>query len=279
MRGGMRLFQYSAAIDAKLEALKSIRKHADDEVRQGMEPGALAQFVLAADTYFWDDAIAKVVASSAELLPPESTVSGALFPRDCWFYFPEPMQFPDPEFEAGGVRSSPTRAVLFGIRRSLLYVQRWRDWMGGLDVADQSRYNLEIPLGDALRAPEGIGGAGAARFILAASLWVNQSVVVLREQPIERHARKRFMRASAVPAEAIKVVTLRRAETAASGSQINPADGAIEWSCQWIVRGHWRQQFYPSTGEHRPKWILPHVKGPEDRPLKSPTTTIFAVTR
>lgn len=35
----------------------------------------------------------------------------------------------------------------------------------------------------------------------------------------------------------------------------------------WVVRGHWRRQWYPSRGEHRPLWIAPHLAGPEDAPL------------
>jgi hypothetical protein len=48
---------------------------------------------------------------------------------------------------------------------------------------------------------------------------------------------------------------------------------------QWLVSGHWRKQFYRSTGEHRPKWIEPYVKGSEDQPLKPPTETVFRVSR
>jgi hypothetical protein len=33
------------------------------------------------------------------------------------------------------------------------------------------------------------------------------------------------------------------------------------------VRGHWRNQWYPSMQAHRPKYIPEHIKGPEDKPL------------
>lgn len=41
---------------------------------------------------------------------------------------------------------------------------------------------------------------------------------------------------------------------------------------RWTVRGHWRRQWYPSRGEHRPVWIHPHVKGPSDAPLHTSET-------
>lgn len=36
---------------------------------------------------------------------------------------------------------------------------------------------------------------------------------------------------------------------------------------RWVVRGHWRHQWYPSIEAHRPVYIAPHVKGPKDAPL------------
>lgn len=54
---------------------------------------------------------------------------------------------------------------------------------------------------------------------------------------------------------------------------------ARDWSCQWIVRGHWRQQWYPKLNRHQPKWITPYVKGPDNKPLKEPRATVFAVVR
>jgi hypothetical protein len=49
-----------------------------------------------------------------------------------------------------------------------------------------------------------------------------------------------------------------------------------EWSHRWVVRGHWREQWYPSEGVHRLIWIEAFVKGPEDRPLII-KDTVFSV--
>lgn len=40
-----------------------------------------------------------------------------------------------------------------------------------------------------------------------------------------------------------------------------------EWSHRWMVTGHWRKQWYAKAEVHRPKWIAPYVKGPDDKPL------------
>ncbi len=52
----------------------------------------------------------------------------------------------------------------------------------------------------------------------------------------------------------------------------------IEWTCQWIVSGHWRDQWYPSIRRNQPIWIAPYLKGPEDKPLRHPER-LFAVVR
>ncbi|WP_062012147.1 hypothetical protein [Streptomyces hygroscopicus] len=39
---------------------------------------------------------------------------------------------------------------------------------------------------------------------------------------------------------------------------------------RWIVRGHWRNDYYPSRKAHRPIWIDQHIKGPDGAPILDP---------
>ncbi len=48
---------------------------------------------------------------------------------------------------------------------------------------------------------------------------------------------------------------------------------------RWIVRGHWRQHWYPSRGAHRPIWIDSHVKGPDGAPLLDPGKLVHVLRR
>lgn len=64
----------------------------------------------------------------------------------------------------------------------------------------------------------------------------------------------------------IKHVTLRRAQQT-SGTRQGSGMGEREYSHRFMVRGHWRKQWYPSIEAHKPIWINPHVRGPEDKPL------------
>lgn len=104
-----------------------------------------------------------------------------------------------------------------------------------------------------------------ARLLIAFWLLSQQRIAQAHVRQIDRHARRRAVRANfEVPEDGIRVVTLRRLAPE-PGAQAEPAE--VDWSHRWIVGGHWRQQWYPSVEDHRPVWIAPHVKGPEDKPL------------
>lgn len=92
----------------------------------------------------------------------------------------------------------------------------------------------------------------------------------LMQQPIargedlapDRTTRRRLQREGIEP-KSVRVIALKRP----SSQKAEPSGSGREYHHQWIVRGHWRQQWYPARGVHRPVWIAPHVKGPDDAPL------------
>ena len=88
--------------------------------------------------------------------------------------------------------------------------------------------------------------------------------------------KNRLVRRSSVKNPQVLIVQLRRREyiDEENSNKSNP----VEWSCRWFVRGHWRNQYYKSENVHKPIWIDPYIKGPEDKPLKEPVKT-FAVIR
>jgi hypothetical protein len=114
------------------------------------------------------------------------------------------------------------------------------------------------------------------RYLAAALAFLEQRILVAPRRPADRPARRRLERQGWMHEPLIRVVELRK-------KQVRPEDRgdprSVEWSCRWVVSGHWRQQFYPSTGDHRPVWVLPYVKGPESAPLKPPRAKVFAVVR
>ncbi|MFE5332534.1 hypothetical protein ACFRCG_39770 [Embleya sp. NPDC056575] len=106
------------------------------------------------------------------------------------------------------------------------------------------------------------GVANSALPVLrAAMLLMQQPLAALSDVQPDRAAQKRLRRAGQV-AKPVRVIELRRPKrTEGQG------DGVREYHHSWIVRGHWRQQWYPTREVHRPLWIAPHIKGPEDAPL------------
>ena len=109
--------------------------------------------------------------------------------------------------------------------------------------------------------------AGYAKMALAALLFefCAQRIVKQESKQPPRHVRRRHgLGAQPRP---ITVIVLRHLEHDKRSLDHNQHETDIQWTCRWIVGGHWRDQWYPSRGRHRPKWIAPYIKGPEDRPL------------
>ncbi|ELB86009.1 hypothetical protein Rwratislav_47115 [Rhodococcus wratislaviensis IFP 2016] len=52
-----------------------------------------------------------------------------------------------------------------------------------------------------------------------------------------------------------------------SRSHTNGAGGGRRYTHRWVVRGHWRRQWYPSLQRHVPIWITDYIAGPDDTPI------------
>lgn len=75
--------------------------------------------------------------------------------------------------------------------------------------------------------------------------------------------------------ESIVVVTLRRPKTDTKPDETH----SVDWSHRWVVRGFWRNQWFPSLGTHRQIYIHPYVKGPADKPLEVNKGRVYQWTR
>lgn len=118
------------------------------------------------------------------------------------------------------------------------------------------------------------------RFWLASMAWLQQRVLTTQRtgsKPLNTGKAKRLRREhnlSDFPA--VEVVNLRRA--APSTDSGNSEGKKRDYQCQWVVHGHWRNQYYAKQKIHQPKWIDAYIKGPKDKPLKD-ATRVFAVNR
>lgn len=123
----------------------------------------------------------------------------------------------------------------------------------------------------------GLGQAceGWGSLIQALFKFMDQKIVSTEQYGPARSERRRLKKAR-LPIWDVKVIQLRRYQQGQGQGQ--PA-GTIDWQCQWTVSGHWRKQPYPAKGTTEVIWIEPYIKGPEDKPLRDPTKSIFSVRR
>ena len=45
------------------------------------------------------------------------------------------------------------------------------------------------------------------------------------------------------------------------------------------MSGHWRNQFYATTGQRKLIYIMPFVKGPADKPMRTDERKVYQVSR
>jgi hypothetical protein len=114
------------------------------------------------------------------------------------------------------------------------------------------------------------------RWAYAALYLMAQRLATQVQHTTDRGTRRRAERNNQVAPPVIRVITLRRLEAA---RQRQPNPEAIDWRWQWEVRGHWRDQWYPSEGVHKPKFIEAYIKGPPDKPLKPGALKLFTAVR
>lgn len=115
------------------------------------------------------------------------------------------------------------------------------------------------------------------KFFAAACSFIEQKILVQSPEKVDRPTRRRLGKEWR-PEPLVRVVELRKQEVR-NYQERGEAGEPVEWSCRWLVQGHWRNQWYPSRNEHAPAWIGPYVKGPEDKPLKPPKARVYAVVR
>lgn len=105
--------------------------------------------------------------------------------------------------------------------------------------------------------------AASARWLACLWLMLQQRIAVRESRGVPRSSRHRWERQMASDLRSVTEVVLRRAALGESAGEPR----AVDWSHRWIVGGHWRNQWMPSMNSHRPTWIAPYVKGPEELPL------------
>lgn len=115
------------------------------------------------------------------------------------------------------------------------------------------------------------------RWVYSAMYLMAQRLRVTVHHDTDRATKRRGIRENKPVENFIKVISLRRYEE--EKKQALTTGKSVDWQWQWTVRGHWRNQFYRSTGEYKPKFIESFIKGPADKPLKPDSVHVFVARR
>lgn len=253
-----------------------------------------------ADPYYWSSDLTKLAEQSSESLP-DFKLSADLFPTRAGFWWFSTLLENTIEFH--GLPTS-VRGLMWLVDKNqqgvylsftherpgwfALFPGNLINWHFGLSAADVvSRAIRRLPDLDVpefrdepdrlVKAEErAMKSLTYMRVLFAGLLFIRQHILVTSEQSAERSTRKRLAREGFTHEPLVRVVELRRKQ---SKSEHHGDSEPVEWSHQWIVSGHWRQQWYPSLNANQPIWVMPYVKGPEDKPLKPPRAKVFAVVR
>lgn len=255
---------YADTLDEQIRAAWMARND-----RVTTTPGVrVGDLIRSADSYFLSSDFMRLVDAAAESLPEMSAIEVDDLPSPyAWMTFAEPKRLPftSPAWELTHVMAdgcfwhASGDAVAF---TPFSFNDHEWDGMGGFGAI----------LGQRGRPAPGFEAIKYATdwFKSMFLLLSQQSVSETAEEAPPRAARRRADRAGVNPI--IRVIRLpRRVREHASAEH-----GHVEWQSRWIVRGHWRQQPWgPERSRIRPVWIAPHVKGPEDKPLKPVAHRLF----
>lgn len=127
------------------------------------------------------------------------------------------------------------------------------------------------------RFPDMVGVTIHEKVSLFATMvaFLEQRILITSKYRGDRATRRRLEMAKQKPPSDEIIVPLRRIVYTGKGEHRK-----VEWTCQWPVSEHWRNQPYGPAGQkyYRPKYIASYLKGPEDKPLRNPGR-LFAVIR
>lgn len=227
------------------------------------------------DTYYWGRDQSELLANVSESVPKSATISLEMFGNAGFHWFEKPLPI------RGDGERWPILAIAHVRALDGIEYAAWEDWRHNRSLeSDPDVYGFwpyGMPLGELHPPDRRPIWAVCWATLFSGAAFLQQRILTAPSVLAERHARKRLLRDGWQPDPLIRVVQLRRKERVGGNQSGQPVER--EWSCQWVVRGHWRQQFYPSKHRNQPIWITPYVKGPEDKPLKAPRATVFAVVR
>lgn len=239
-------------------------------------------------TYFWSRALNELLLQCANTLPEWQLHPDMLFTPHGFVRFQEPIDAERLGIAGrGSLRSFLWACFSTGSDAGVSLTAHFAgdgDYFSTLDQSSGPVVDLEwcwIPFGTGFEkalTSDAVDNRNAgiyARLFASMMLLLSQRLLTTSHRAPDRAARRRIARTDVALDSVVRVVELRRRESVSREGDSRD----VEWACRWWVSGHWRWQWRPKLARHQWTWVRPYVKGPEDRPLRPPRTTIFAVVR
>lgn len=246
------------------------------------------------DTYFWSHQMSGLLGSSAPSFPAEGQWSQEDCPSPLGFaWFDNQIGWRDPE--SGRWVAAKALTWRLGQTPNDVVANIGLIWAAGTDQKSDRptgvllvQWEQHETMVDAVkRAFDGAkrdrdndsASALAHALFAAMTRLLAQRILVAPQQRAERHARRRLEKDGWTHEPLIRVVELRRKQSKSNGHGDHES---ANYAYQFVVSGHWHRYWMGKDGDEKvlqPRWLMPYVKGPEDKPLKPPRAKVFAVVR
>lgn len=276
------------------DSIEDITLGYDDRETSAAELAAhVAVTLWRGDTIYVTSDMLHLLLQAAHDLPAEAEFdSHVLITRFGFCLFEEPLEGVDRSGRAVRLHAiswenAPVRSPKYDPERQeigeAIIVYFWVDPYDDADVfnpefrAELQKRSISVPplallhwypakIGDRIPEVSVMGSeivVGTLKLFVAMNLLAQQSIGEPMKLRPKREARRRLQREyPKQPERMITLITLRRKSVKHDEPQEQ-----IPWTRRWVVRGHWRRQWYPKTKRHDWKYIHEYIKGPEDKPL------------
>lgn len=292
---------YLKALESKISALRCFDNHTAGVIRRDVKEAsedtikAERHILSCAEPYYWSKDAITIALASLKTFPCDARFSDAWLTTRTGYWFldtPEsPLSIKRQLWFSAGLLENPVVGFSYYWNSAHRYLSirvyaesrvgltyRWagfwhegQTWLEFASASNEVKWDNGL---ERLNGPEwNKSGQKAALFFMAANLWLQQRIIQITQVEAPCKLRRRAKRLN-LPAS-ISVISLRKREYVREG-QSSHSD--VDWQYRWVVSGHWRNQFYPSLQCHKPIWIDPFMKGPDDKPLKE-SSRLFAVIR
>lgn len=116
------------------------------------------------------------------------------------------------------------------------------------------------------------------RALLVTWLLMGQTLAASHQVEPSKSSGKHIRRIDPNLLTAVRYVQLRHRGTGEQ-ARVGEQRKGSGYQHRWIVRGHWRNHWYPSRQDHRPIWISDHIKGPDGAALLDPDKLVSVLRR